>query len=134
MAHDEKLRRPVIKYKDSGHAFAQVNEAFGIGSRSYYNRKAELEENGKFENHYPKSRPGNIDPEKLRELAEKHPDRYLREFAAAFGVCFQAIDKRFKVLGITRKKNFYVFRKKRRETRGILKDRRANTGKRSRIW
>jgi transposase len=71
MAHDEKLRRPVIKYKDSGHTFAQVNEAFGVGSRSYYNRKAELEENGKFENHYPKSRPGNIDPESNRSPGKR---------------------------------------------------------------
>jgi transposase len=111
MAHDEKFRRLVIKYKDSGHTFAQVREAFGVGSRSYYVWKKELEETGKFEKHYPKSRPVNIDPEKLRELAEKHPDWYPREFAAEFGVCFQAIDKRFKTLGITYKKNFYLFRK-----------------------
>jgi transposase len=104
MAYDEKFRRRVINYKDEGHTFAEVHEAFGVNSRSYYVWKKELEEKGKFENGYPKSRPGKINPEKLRELAEKHPDWYLREFAAEFGVCLQAINKRFKALGITRKK------------------------------
>jgi predicted transcriptional regulator len=37
-------------------------------------------------------------------MAEKHPDWPLREFAAEFGVCLQAIDKRFKAPGIARKK------------------------------
>jgi transposase len=123
----------VIKYKDSGHTFAQTNEAFGVSSRSYYDWKAELEEKGNFGNHYPASRPGKIDPEKLRELAEKHPDWYLREFAAEFGVCLQAIDKRLKAPGITRKKNVHVFRKKRGKTGRVLSGGGANTGKRLRI-
>jgi transposase len=112
MAHDEKFKRLVIKYKDSGHTFAQVKEVFGVVSRSYYTWKAELDEKGKFEKHYPKTRAGKIDPEKLKELAEKHPDWHLREFAAEFGVCFQAIDKRFKSLGITRKKKLLLVPKK----------------------
>jgi predicted transcriptional regulator len=29
------------------------------------------------------------------ELLEKHPDWYLREFAGALGVCWQAVQKRF---------------------------------------
>jgi transposase len=115
MAYDEKFRQRVINYKDEGHTFAEVHQAFGVNSRSYYDWKAELEEKGKFENHYPKSHPGKIDLEKLRELAEKHPDWYLREFAAEFGVCLQAIDKRFKVLGITRKKKLSPVPKKAKE-------------------
>jgi transposase len=72
----------------------------------------ELEETGKFENHYPENRKGKTDSEKLKEMAEKHPDWYLREFAAEFGVCLQAIDKRFKAPGITRKKKRLPIRKK----------------------
>jgi transposase len=104
MAYDEKFRRRVIQYKDTGHTFAQTQEAFGVRPGSYYAWKAELEETGKFENHYPENRKGKIDSEKLKEMAEKHPDWYLREFAAEFGVCLQAIDKRLKAPGITRKK------------------------------
>ncbi|MDR1229952.1 MAG: transposase [Spirochaetaceae bacterium] len=105
MAYDEKFRRQVINYKDEGHTFAEVREVFGVSSRSYYSWKAELEEKGKFENHYPKSRPGKVDPEKLKELEEKHPDWCLREFAAEFDVCIETIAERFKSLGITHKKN-----------------------------
>ena len=112
MAYDEKFRRRVILYKDSGHTFAEVYEAFGVRSRSYYVWKTELEEKGNTENHYPKSRKGKIDPERLKKMAEKHPDWYLREFAAEFGVCLQAIDKRFKAFGITRKKKLLLIPKK----------------------
>jgi transposase len=115
MAYDEKFRRRVINYKDSGHTFAEVREAFGVNSRSYYTWKKEFEGNGKFENRYPKTRKGKIDLERLREMAGNHPDRYLREFAAEFGVCLQAIDQRFKVLGITRKKKLLLIPKRARK-------------------
>jgi hypothetical protein len=65
----------------------------------------ELEEKGKFENRY-KTRKGNIDK-------EKHPD-VLREFVAEFGVCLQAIDKRFKAADITRKKRSPIPKKARK--------------------
>jgi predicted transcriptional regulator len=49
-------------------------------------------------------------------MAEKHPDWYLREFAAEFGVCLQAIDKRFKAFGVTRKKKLSHIPKSPRKT------------------
>jgi hypothetical protein len=73
MAYDAKFRERVIRYKDSGHTFAQVNEAFGVDPRRYYEWKKQLAENGKFENHYPAAHSGKIDPEKLRELVREHP-------------------------------------------------------------
>ncbi|MDR0378253.1 MAG: transposase [Spirochaetaceae bacterium] len=104
MAYEEEFRRRVIEYKDSGHTFAQVHEAFGVTPRSYYTWKAELKETGKFENRYPKTRKGKTDTERLKKLAEEHPDWYLRQFAEELGVCFQAVHKMFKKLDITRKK------------------------------
>ena len=74
MAYDEKLRGRVIPYKDAGHTVAQVQEAFRVNSRSYYTWKTELEAKGKCENRYPKTREGNINREKVREMVEKHPD------------------------------------------------------------
>ena len=50
MAYDEKLRRRVIPYKDSGHTVTQLYEAFGVSPRGYYVRKGEFEKTGKFEN------------------------------------------------------------------------------------
>jgi transposase len=112
MAYDEKFRRRVIEYKDSGHTINQVYEAFGVRPRSYYTWKAELNEKGKFENRYPKTRKGKIDTERLRELAEKHPDWPLKEFAEELGVCFQAVHKMFKKLGISRKEKLLHIQKK----------------------
>jgi transposase len=115
MAYEEEFRRQVIEYKDSGHTFAQVYEAFGIRPRSYYTWKTELKEKGKFENHYPKTRKGKTDTERLRELAGKHPDWYLREFAEELGVCHQAVHRMLKKLGIIRNKKLLPVRKKAKE-------------------
>jgi hypothetical protein len=60
-----------IPYKDTGHTFAQTQEAFGVKPGSYYAWKKELEETGKFENHYPQNRKGKTDSEKLKEMAGK---------------------------------------------------------------
>jgi hypothetical protein len=51
--------------------------------------------------------------------AKKHPDWYLREFATEFGGCLQATGKRFKALGITRKKTFTCSEKSEENTRSI---------------
>jgi transposase len=88
---------------------ADVYEAFGVTARSYYQWKEQLETNGKFVDNYPKEHKGKISTERLKELLEKHPDWYLREFAAELGVCHQAVQKKLVKLGITRKKNFYIF-------------------------
>jgi transposase len=91
MAHDEKLRLLVIKYKDSGHTFAQTNEAFGVSSQSYYGGKAEPEEKGNFGNHYPKSRPGKTDPKKLIEKTWANMKKELRNTAPLHGLIETAI-------------------------------------------
>ena len=104
MAYDEKYRSRVIEYKDAGHTFKEVYEAFGVNSKSYYQWKKQIEDTGGFQYNYPKSHAGKIEEEKLVELVKKHPDWYLSEFAEQFDVWPQAIHKKFKKLGITRKK------------------------------
>ena len=49
MAYDEKYRRRVIEYKDAGHTFKEVYEAFGVGSKSYYQWKKQIENTGGFQ-------------------------------------------------------------------------------------
>ena len=46
MAYDEKFRLRVIKYKDSGHTFKEVYEAFGVDSQRYYCWKNSLMKQG----------------------------------------------------------------------------------------
>jgi hypothetical protein len=108
MAHEEKFRCRVIEYKNFSHTFAQVYAAFGVTLRSCYIWGAEFEEKGKIENRYPKTRKGKTDTERLKELAEKHPGWYLREFTEE--------------LGITRKKTFTYSGKSEERRKGYLKN------------
>jgi transposase len=104
MAYDKKFRLRVIKYKDAGHTFKEVYEAFGVYSHRYYAWKKQLVETGSLEYHTAKEHKGKIDKARLIELTREHPDWFLREYAAYFSVCRQAVQKMFVKLGITRKK------------------------------
>jgi transposase len=42
MAYDKVFRKRVIKYKDAGHAFEKIYEAFGVDSKRYYRWKNSL--------------------------------------------------------------------------------------------
>jgi transposase len=114
MAYDVVFRKRVIAYKDAGHTFQEVDEAFGVDSKRYYSWKKQLNETGSLENRTHKERNGKIDKRELTRMLEEHPDWYLREFAEKFNVCLQAIDKMFKKLGVTRKKKLLLIRKSRR--------------------
>jgi transposase len=115
MAYDVIFRKRVIEYKNAGHTFKEMYEAFGVDSKRYYSRKKQLEETGSLEYKPPKERNGKINKKELLRLFEEHPDRYLREFAERFNVYPQAIDKMFKKLGVTRKKKLLPIRKNRKK-------------------
>jgi transposase len=111
MAYDEIFRKRVIEYKDAGHTFKQLNEAFDVDSKRYYSWKKQLEETGSLEYRSSKERRRKINKEELLLMLEEHPNWYLREFAEQFNVCLQAVDKMFKKLGVTRKKHLVIQRK-----------------------
>jgi transposase len=115
MAYDVIFRKRVIEYKNAGHTFKEVDEAFGVDSKRYYSWKKQLEETGFLEYRPPKERNGKINKNELARLLEEHPDWYLREFAEKFNVCLQAIDKMFKKVGVTRKKKLLPIRKNRKK-------------------
>jgi transposase len=104
MAYDERFRRRVIKYKEAGHTFKEMHEAFGVDAGRYYSSKKLLAETGSLKFHLPSERNRKINKEELRRLVDEHPDWYLKEFAEKLNVCFQAVQQMFKKLGITRKK------------------------------
>jgi transposase len=106
-----------------------VDEAFGVDSKRYYSWKKQLEETGSLEYRLLKERNGKINKNELARLLEEHPDWYLREFAEKCNVCLQAIDKMFKKLGVTRKKNVYLFGKTGKRTGGVSEPDRRNTRK-----
>jgi transposase len=113
MAYDKIFRKRVIEYKDAGHTFKEVNEAFGVDSKRYYSWKKQLEETDSLEYRPPKERRGKINKSELLLMLEEHPDWYLREFAEQFNVCLQAVDNMFKKLGVTRKKKHLPIRRNR---------------------
>ncbi|MDR2096989.1 MAG: helix-turn-helix domain containing protein, partial [Spirochaetaceae bacterium] len=71
MAYDVLFRKRVIEYKDAGHTFKEVNEAFGVDSKRYYSWKKQLEETGSLEYSAPKERRGKIDKSELLRLLEE---------------------------------------------------------------
>jgi transposase len=129
MAYDVIFRKRVIEYKNAGHTFKEVDEAFGVDSKRDYSWKKQLEETGSLEYRPPQERNGKINKNELVRLLEEHPDWYLREFAEKCNVCPQTIDKMFKKLGVTRKKNFYLFGKTGKRTGSVSEPDRRNTRK-----
>jgi transposase len=104
MAYDVVFRKRVIGYKDAGHTFKEVNEAYGVDSRRYYSWKKQPEQTGSLEKRTPQERSGKINKREPARLLEEHPDWYLREFAEKFGVCPQAIHKMFEKMALCVKK------------------------------
>ncbi|MDR2363660.1 MAG: transposase [Spirochaetaceae bacterium] len=43
MAYDVIFRKRVIEYKNAGHAFKEVDEAFGVDSKRYYSWKRAIQ-------------------------------------------------------------------------------------------
>lgn len=60
-----------------------------------------------------------IDPEQLREIVKSKPDGYLDEYAQMLNSKRSTVFYNLKKLGITRKKNDTVRRKKRKATQAI---------------
>jgi transposase len=104
MAYDERFRGQVIKYKEAGHAFKEMHEAFGVDAGRYYSWKKLFAGTGSLKCRLPSERNRKINKKELRRLVDEHPDWYLKEFAEKLNVCFQAVQQMFKKLGITRKK------------------------------
>src|SRR5215469_7910038 len=81
MAYDEKYRKRAVEYKDKGHTFKQLKEAFGIHSSDYYRWKRNMEEYGAYKPPITekRTRKRKIDPVELKKFVEQHPDLFLKE-------------------------------------------------------
>jgi len=92
MAYSEDYRKRAIEYKDSGHTFGELREAFKIPPGTYYDRKVK------------RQRRRKIDREKLRQAVAEKPDAYLRELAEQFSCTATAVFYMLRKLGISLKK------------------------------
>jgi len=95
-------KRRAVEYKQEGHTFKELKEAFKIPNQTYY-RWAEEYRYG-FERPEPAERPRKINLEQLKQAIEENPDAYLKELAEPFGVTEQAVFYALKKLNITLKK------------------------------
>ncbi|GHV40731.1 hypothetical protein FACS1894187_21900 [Synergistales bacterium] len=111
MTYDKKFRERAIAYKDGGHTFEELNEAFGIDSGRYYHWKELLETTGSLEDKKICERKRKINKDELKKAVEEKPDAYLYELAELFDCTVQAIFYALRKMKITYKKNFYIFRK-----------------------
>ena len=104
MAYDVDFIRRAVAYKQNGHTFNQLREAFDIPPETYYQWKNNLEigyyeiERGKQE------RKRKIDREQLKNAVAQKPDSYLYELAELFDCSPQAIFYMLEKLNITLKK------------------------------
>lgn len=103
MAYSIDYRKRAVAYKQEGHNFKELYEAFQIHPESYYRWKRELE-NGSDEPKPKQERSRKIDKEQLRQAVEEQPDAYLHELAEPFNCTPQAVFYALKTLEITLKK------------------------------
>jgi len=105
MAYSKDFVKQAVAYKDAGHSFKQLREAFGIPSETFYQWKEKLE-NGYYEApKVRKQRSRKIDKEKLKQAVKENPDMYLYELAKPFGCTPQAVFYMLHNLNITLKKS-----------------------------
>ena len=109
MAYSMGYRLTAVEYKDEGHTFKELREAFKISSTTYYEWKNKIE-NAYYEEAHHFQRKGTIDKQKRAMAVSQTPDTYLRELAEPFTCTEQAVFYALKKLGITYKKNFYLQR------------------------
>lgn len=104
--YSNDLRDKVLAYKDANHTQKETCEVFKI-SRSTLNEWLRLrrETGSAHRKSGAKTRANRkVDEQLLREYIAAHPDAYLHEIGAYFGVSARAIGYCCERYGITRKK------------------------------
>ena len=113
MSYSSDFRELVVNKIHEGMPRSQASKFFNISRDSIYKWLKKHAETGSLANKERKQhKPKKIDPQRLLERIEASPDATLEELAQEFGCWPQSIQKRCINLGITRKKNHAIRRKK----------------------
>jgi transposase len=96
-------KRRTVAFKDEGHTFKELKEAFTIPPETYYLWKEKIE-NGCYDRKIIRERTRNIDKHELKQALIEKPDAYVGELAEQFGCTAAAVFYALKKLNITRKK------------------------------
>jgi transposase len=103
MAYSMDYRKRAVAYRQAGHTFAELKDAFGIPPETYYQWNGKLE-SGYYENKTKQVRKRKIDKEELKKAVAGKPDAFLRELAEPFNCTPTAVFLMLKKCKITRKK------------------------------
>ena len=103
MAYSIDFIKRAVEYRQEGHTFAQLREAFDIPSATYYDWEAKLN-NGHFDIVVKRERHRKIDKEALIKAVAEKPDAFLKEYAEQFNCTPTAVFYALEKLNITRKK------------------------------
>jgi transposase len=103
MAYSRDFIKRAVAYRQEGHTFEQLREAFGIPSATYYDWEEKLD-NGYYNIKIKRERHRKIDKEALKQAVAEKPDAFLREYAQQFNCTSTAIHYALENLSITRKK------------------------------
>ena len=103
MKYSIDYKKRAVEYKDEGHTFKELKEAFKIPPETYYMWKEKLK-SGYYETKIVWERKRKIDKEKLMQALKDKPDAYLYELAEQFNCTAPAIFYALKKHKITLKK------------------------------
>jgi transposase len=102
--YSKDFRRRAVAFKNEGHTFKELKEAFGIPPETFYQWDQNIQ-SGYYDTETKRERSRKIDKEKLKKVVAEKPDAYLYELAQMFGCTPQAVFLMLEKLGITRKKS-----------------------------
>jgi transposase-like protein len=108
-------KKRAVAYKQEGHTFKQLREAFGIPPQTYYDWKERLA-SGYYDVPIKRERNRKIDKDMLRQAVAQRPDAYLSELAGQFNCTASAVFYALEKLNITRKKRLILIRKNRKSS------------------
>lgn len=112
MSYSEDYRKITIKYRQEGHTLEETKEIFKVSIATIRAWEKQFKEKGDFKPKVPNRPFKKIDPEKLKEYVQQHPDAYLKEMAEQFHCSSEAVRKALKRLKITRKKKRFTIKNK----------------------
>jgi transposase len=105
MSYDVKFRQTALNYWKNGHTQKETASVFSISTNTLQQWKNKLKGTGSVEKKVRNTPWKKINPEKLVEYIELHPDAFLKEIAEVFSCSETAVSKALKRLKYSRKKN-----------------------------
>jgi transposase len=103
MAYSLDYKKRAVAYKQEGHTFKQLREAFNIPSQTYYDWKEKLER-GYYDAPIKRERQRKIDKAALQQAVAENPDAFLYELAEPYQCSPQAVFYALQKMNITLKK------------------------------